>query len=127
MKQCCSCKEIKSDSEFYTKKSENRLDSRCKSCFSQYCMDRWKRKKEEAVLYMGGGCNKCGYSKCIAALEFHHIDPSTKDFSWNKLRLQSPYNIKKELDKCILLCANCHREEHHHQGVLSIELSAGIG
>ena len=72
---------------------------------------RRKKVKELAVEYKGGKCQLCDYSKCIDALEFHHLDSSKKEFgigdkgytrSWNKVR--------NELDKCIILCANCHRE-----------------
>jgi len=65
------------------------------------------------VDYKGEKCQCCGYDKYIGALEFHHIDPNEKDFSlshrgycysWDK--------VKKELDKCILVCSNCHREIH---------------
>jgi len=71
-----------------------------------------KRKKIELVEYKGGKCEKCGYDKCIHALEFHHKDPSEKDFtisgkSWSFERL------KKEVDKCIMVCSNCHKELHH--------------
>ena len=51
------------------------------------------------------------YDKCMSALEFHHLDPKEKDFSIST-NIKSLDLIKKELDKCILLCANCHREEH---------------
>jgi predicted transcriptional regulator len=72
----------------------------------------WKiRLKEKSVEYKGGKCEKCGYNKCINVLSFHHLDPSQKDFSiagkcltWDKL--------KNELDKCSLLCMNCHQELH---------------
>lgn len=73
-----------------------------------------KRLKLKSVEYKGGSCEICGYNKCIEALEFHHRDPKEKDFaistdgntrSWEK--------IKKELDKCFLLCSNCHREVHN--------------
>ena len=66
-----------------------------------------------AVEYKGGRCQVCGYERCIEALEFHHLDPTQKDFgishrgytrSWEK--------VKEEINKCILLCANCHREFH---------------
>lgn len=77
--------------------------------------DRRRKLKQMSVEYKGGKCEKCGYDKCIAVLEFHHIDPSKKDFaissnghtrSWDK--------IKEELDKCIMVCANCHREIHYN-------------
>lgn len=66
-----------------------------------------------AVEYKGDKCSVCGYDRCADALEFHHLDPSKKDFgisskgytrSWDK--------VKEELDKCILVCSNCHREIH---------------
>jgi len=62
---------------------------------------------------MGGCCAKCGYNKCPDVLEFHHLDESTKDFDWGKLRLRSKETILTELDKCTMLCANCHRETHY--------------
>lgn len=63
--------------------------------------------------YAGGKCILCGYKKCSRALSFHHRDPKKKDFgladggitrSWEKTR--------KGIDKCVLLCANCHMEVH---------------
>ncbi len=83
----------------------------CKN--KQSVQTRRKNIKEKSISYKGGQCKHCGYSKCKEALEFHHMNPNEKDFglsahgnthSWEK--------IKQELDKCILLCANCHREEH---------------
>lgn len=72
---------------------------------------RRAKLKQMALDYMGKKCQICGYDKCSRALVFHHINPEEKDFniysancSWDK--------IKKELDKCILLCSNCHAEIH---------------
>ena len=70
-----------------------------------------KRKKVELVEYKGGKCEKCGYSKCVNALEFHHLDPNEKDFGISG-KTWSLERLKKEVDKCILLCSNCHREIH---------------
>ena len=60
----------------------------------------------------GGRCEKCGYNTCLGALEFHHIDPTQKDFtiSNDHFRLEEAIEESK---KCILLCANCHRELHN--------------
>lgn len=74
---------------------------------------RWIKIKHKAIDYKGGSCIKCGYNRYYGALEFHHTDPSQKDVDWNKLRLRSWDKIVSELDGCVLLCANCHREEHH--------------
>jgi len=70
-------------------------------------------KKQWAVEYKGGSCEICGYSKNIHALEFHHKDPKRKKFTIAATRYYlSKAVLKKELDKCLLLCANCHRELH---------------
>jgi len=67
-----------------------------------------------AIEYKGGKCSICGYGKCKDALEFHHLDSSKKDFGVSKSGLtRSWLRIKKEIDKCILVCANCHRELHN--------------
>ena len=73
-----------------------------------------QRNKERAVKYKGGKCVKCGYDKCIIALEFHHINPEEKDFSPSSNMNKSWDKIKLELDKCILVCSNCHREIHYN-------------
>ena len=70
-----------------------------------------KRTKELLVEYKGGKCEFCGYDKCIEALEFHHIDETTKKFAISG-STKSLEKQKKEADKCYMLCANCHRELH---------------
>lgn len=74
-----------------------------------------KYKKEKAVIYKGGKCERCGYDKCIGALEFHHINPEDKIYAVKNLMVRRWELIQQEIDKCILLCANCHREEHWHE------------
>lgn len=83
----------------------------------QYNIDRVQKRRNElkhmSVEYKGGKCIICNYNKCFAALEFHHINPLEKDFSISrKGNTRSWEKVKTELDKCILLCANCHRELH---------------
>lgn len=74
---------------------------------------RRKRLKELAIEYKGGGCQICGYNRCVNALDFHHLDPLMKDFGLSVRGLTRSWEkIKQELDKCILVCANCHREVH---------------
>jgi predicted HNH restriction endonuclease len=65
-----------------------------------------------AVKQLGKKCSKCGYDKNSAALQFHHIDPKTKSFNFGNVANKSWKSISSELDKCILLCANCHAIEH---------------
>ena len=112
MKACPRCKIDKPVEGFY-ERGESR-QSYCKDCFNLYCVERWVRKKQEAVAYKGGVCADCGHPYPYAVFDFHHTDPSTKDVSWTKLRLRSPERIRKELDKTVLLCANCHRMRHAH-------------
>lgn len=70
------------------------------------------RQKQKAVTYLGGKCNRCGYNKSLAALDFHHKDPNKKDWMPSRLMSYKWDIIKDELDKCELVCANCHRELH---------------
>lgn len=72
----------------------------------------WRqRQKIKLVEYKGGCCERCGYNKSISALQFHHLNPLEKDFSIGG----SSYSferLKGEVDKCILVCSNCHIEIH---------------
>ena len=115
MKVCPGCEENKDESCF--NKTGKRLQSLCKPCFVQYTTNRFLWMKIRAIIYKGGECQECGYSKCHATMEFHHLNPSEKDYQWNKLRKRSWEGIKHELDKCVLLCANCHREAHFDKNV----------
>lgn len=72
-----------------------------------------KNIKRKAVAFLGGRCLRCGYSKCIDAMEFHHRDPNQKDFNLSVRGLYRRFDlVQEELKKCDLLCANCHREVH---------------
>ena len=71
-----------------------------------------RKIKRRAVDYLGGKCITCGYSRSMHALDFHHRDPSEKDFTVSQYANLSWDKIVKELEKCDLLCANCHRELH---------------
>lgn len=74
---------------------------------------RRKKIKAMAVAYKGGKCMLCGYDKCADALDFHHLNPSQKEFGLGVGGLTRSWSrVKKEADKCILICANCHREIH---------------
>lgn len=59
----------------------------------------------------GGKCIRCGYDKCIKALEFHHLNPLEKDFTISNDHFKLS-DVIKEVKKCILLCSNCHKELH---------------
>lgn len=86
---------------------------RCKKCAAEAVQKRRRKLKEELVAYKGGKCEICGYDACIAALEFHHINPNEKEFGIGTSGVtKSLESLKKEADKCLLLCCNCHRELH---------------
>jgi len=87
--------------------------ARCRKCSVDAVDKRRRVVKLKAVEYKGGKCQWCGYSKCVDALEFHHNTPGEKDFSISGTGVTRSWSkIKIELDKCSLLCANCHREAH---------------
>jgi len=72
-----------------------------------------KRKKKKALVeYKGGRCEMCNYDKCFAALDFHHKNPDKKDFNVSSKKSLTLERLKKEVDKCIMLCKNCHTEIH---------------
>ena len=71
-----------------------------------------RRRKEDIVWVMGESCQLCGYNKDITALDLHHINPEEKDFSFNSADSRNWQSVRDELEKCILLCSNCHREIH---------------
>lgn len=110
-KKCVKCEKI-----FFPKK-QAKTRKYCYDCVPEesYASGASLRKtiKQWALEYKGDKCEKCGYNKCIEALDFHHINSEEKDFSLSDRDIKLDWElIKKELDKCILLCANCHREIH---------------
>jgi len=75
--------------------------------------NRHRRKLKETLVYhKGGKCEKCGYNKSMRALQFHHTNPEQKDFGIGRRTVSVLEKILKEVDKCRLLCSNCHLEEH---------------
>ena len=87
-----------------------KMKSTCKSCHAKDIGRRMIEAREKAIEYKGGKCEHCGYDKYRGALEFHHKDPNEKDpRGLRKMNLKALF---AEVDKCTLLCSNCHREEH---------------
>jgi hypothetical protein len=86
--------------------------SRCKNIDGTFIHMTEKRIK--AINLLGGKCSKCSYDKYTGALQFHHVNPSEKDFGLSKDAFTKSWEtIQKEIEKCILLCGNCHAEEEH--------------
>lgn len=75
-----------------------------------------KAMKKEAIRRMGGKCRRCGYDKCVRALEFHHKDPNQKEFGLaSNGNCHTWTDFWKEAQKCELLCSNCHAEIHENE------------
>ncbi len=72
-----------------------------------------RKLKTMVVEYRGGKCFLCGYNRCIGALDLHHVDESQKEFGLSARGMTRSWEkIKEEANKCVVLCANCHREIH---------------
>jgi hypothetical protein len=112
-KQCTCCNEWKSLDEF-AKKKDNYTQHYCRPCIYAYQQERGKSRKKKVIDLMGGKCVKCGYSRNYAALEFHHLDPSKKEINISGNGIKGSWKrLMEELKKCVLICSNCHREEHN--------------
>ena len=111
MKICTKCHNDKPLSEFY-KKEKGRHYAECRSCFKLRMYDRIDEISKFISENKGDACEVCGYNKCKAALEFHHNDPMQKEFNISSAWSYNMGRVKREIEKCILVCANCHREIH---------------
>lgn len=127
-KLCAKCGTVKPISEFGLNKSKkDGLQSHCKECVKKYkkqhytenrqyyldksktyrqtCREKLDNYKSQLV------CSECGETRWWL-LDFHHPNPSEKEGEISKL-FGSPNKLKRELEKCIVLCANCHRNLHY--------------
>lgn len=86
-----------------------------KAYMLEYQRNKKRERKLEAISYLGGVCKDCNIKHHQAVFEFHHLDPKTKDRDPSKVLGLSWKRIVEELDKCVLLCANCHRLRHHNE------------
>lgn len=111
-KRCPKCGELKQRHHFYKMKASNDgLAGYCKPCSLSNTRENKRSRKKQAIEYKGGCCERCGGIFHPAAFEFHHISPHEKEK--DPCKINSWESMRKELDKCLLLCANCHRIEHH--------------
>lgn len=95
----------------YTHVLERNGYYRCVRCRNDAVIERRRKMKLHLINDAGGKCQNCGYSRCKDALEFHHINPQQKQFALSHRGLTHSLNRHRdEAKKCILLCANCHRE-----------------
>ena len=108
MRKCKNCNRI-----YVYDPDKGHSKTVCNSCVVK---GNRRRKRNKLIEYKGGKCQRCGYDRCKEALEFHHLDPKTKRFNISGNCSRSLKDLKKEADKCILVCANCHREIEYMDG-----------
>ncbi len=108
----CGCKKDETSTRRY-QSGRKSFQAYCKKCTAGRIFIYAREMKQKCVEYKGGKCELCGYDKCNSALDFHHRDPSEKDFSISRVATRRfDDEIKSELDKCDMICSNCHREVH---------------
>ena len=84
---------------------------RCRKCRAEAVSRRRRKMKEILVAEAGGACSRCGYSRTMRALHFHHLDPAEKRLELNARGVALPLDtLRAEARKCVLLCSNCHAE-----------------
>ena len=110
--KCGQCGET-NPSQFYGNKHKI-----CGPCHNAYNIKQGQEKRLRAVKELGGQCYVCRYDRHSCALDFHHLDPKAKDPNFRSMRGWSWEHILVELEKCVLLCKNCHAAIHN--GFLSI-------
>ena len=95
---------------------------KCCACTVDSSSKHTKLAKIKCVEYKGSKCELCGYNKCIASLDFHHTNPLLKEFNLAGTGLKKSWDkLVPELDKCQLLCRNCHCELHAEEDRIRIE------
>lgn len=118
-KWCPDCDEKRPVEEFYWNKKARNYSTRCKyhrglrnkGSTKKHC----RKRKIRYVAYKGGACAICGIVDSPEIYDFHHVDPSKKVFNLGSgmaIPLRDEWRVFEELDKCIMLCANCHRKLH---------------
>jgi hypothetical protein len=112
-----SCKILKLCSKCRKEKRIKIKENKCNQCkkLDKQNIKQWALKIS-AVKYKGEKCKECGWStnniKDYICFDFHHRNPEEKEFLLSRIKTRSLDDIKKELDKCDLLCAMCHRKKH---------------
>lgn len=114
MKKCTRCDKELDDSKFNSFKRRGKIVkyNECAVCMNTRHVAKMAHLKLKCINYLGGKCQICGYNKNQKALEFHHKDPTQKEYGLSSRKQLDFEKMKSELDKCMLLCSNCHREIH---------------
>lgn len=115
-KRCSVCKVFKIRADYHAS-NNGHWQPACKKCQNDYVRRKQWEAKSRAVKYKGSCCDDCDNLYPDYIYDFHHLDPSQKNFnlSSNRLKKNDWDAIKLELDKCVMLCSNCHRTRHWGQ------------
>ena len=129
LKQCVKCGLYKPINEFvFRDKKKGTYRNHCRLCHSKYASNRYHQNKETLdATQKEKQCIRCGYHECVEALDYHHLEPSSKKDTVSSLLTH--YNVEdglKEINKCILLCSNCHRYFHYLERKNNITLQEFI-
>ena len=103
---CKDCGLVGGKEYFYSYKHQ------CKKCWNKRTYKSSRDKLDLLIVERGGACERCGYNKYFGALDWHHLDPTEKEFGISGRRGSPIDELRKETDKCQLLCKNCHCEVH---------------
>lgn len=115
---CDICNKRFPATDEYFNKPFGQLGKTCKICAEEVAdLERLKNREQWKLILHRRGldfCGSCGYNRCSSALELHHVNPLDKEANIGSFYNRQPTEeMIKELDKCICLCANCHRELHY--------------
>lgn len=114
-KKCNKCNMSRSLDDYAPRKDRpGSYYGTCKPCWVDAASKKYVMTKSALVAHKGGKCQCCDKTYNIESYSFHHIEPEHKDFTISRdMANVSYYTLLKELDKCILVCQNCHAEIHH--------------
>jgi len=114
MKKCRTCSVTKDVGDFsphgVKKDGSRKYKADCKSCYREKRNKEFHDRLNEIIGPIS--CRACGYDRCFGAIEFHHIDPSAKTDCIKRMTHKPTETLTDELKKCVMVCANCHREIH---------------
>jgi len=122
--KCSKCQQEKNDDNFYIRKDSKRgFSSHCKKCHVGNMVERHRKSRLLLIERFGGKCMKCGFNTEPLILQFHHRDPSKKDFQISEtVRFHIDEKLLDECNKCDILCPNCHAIHHLKYGMVNPEV-----
>lgn len=111
--------EINEKAKLYEERKKE-LEARI-AAYSQRDKLKTREAKSKCIEYLGGKCKRCNHTYPNCVYDFHHRDPKQKEILVSRLMKSNWDVIKRELDKCDLLCSNCHRITHYELNNSEVE------